>query len=116
MIKNKITIDLVIQLVNNTITDYSQYDSETCCNGGNYSFSETLRYDEREMKFYITYGTSAEFSYCLYSGGFCNNSCEACNFSEPQYLTLAQLMEWTREQIKNLLENDNFSSSCQIEF
>lgn len=49
--------------------DYTEYDSEKCNNGGAYGFwTNYFRLDNDEWK--VSYGTTADFSYCPVCGSF----------------------------------------------
>ncbi len=63
------------------ITDNSNYKSETCNNGGNYSFSVLYR-QIADDKFEVLYSTSSELPYCPLCGSFYQGSCP-CGMEHP---------------------------------
>lgn len=70
-----------------TIVNNSQFKSETCCNGGNYSFTKT--YISREDgKFDLIHSTSSEFSYCPLCGSFYQSDACPCGMDEPDVVDL----------------------------
>ena len=64
------------------IVDNSHYKSETCNNGGDYSFTTiyTLRPDS---KFDVTFSTSSEFQYCHLCGTFYHGDSCYCGMDHP---------------------------------
>ena len=56
------------------ITDYTHYASDTCVNGGNYSFTATYQ-QIATNKFAVLHSTSAEYPYCPFCGSFYQGSC-----------------------------------------
>lgn len=63
------------------ITDNSNYKSETCNNGGDYSFSVIYR-QISDDKFEVLHSTSAEYPYCPFCGSFYQGSCP-CGMEGP---------------------------------
>jgi len=51
-VNNKRTIEL---------TDYREYKSDKCCNGGCYSYTTILKYNKRTMTYEVIETTSSEF-------------------------------------------------------
>ena len=64
-----------------TITDYTHYASDTCCNGGNYSFSVLYRQIAAD-KFEVLHSTSSDLPYCQLCGSFYQCSCP-CGMEGP---------------------------------
>ena len=64
-----------------TIRDYSNYNSSTCNNGGDYAF---FTYFDRVSvdNFKQTHESSADFEYCPYGQGF--QRCEDCSLNNSQ--------------------------------
>ena len=56
------------------ITDNSNYKSETCNNGGDYSFTVTYQ-QIANNKFAVLHSTSAEYPYCPFCGSFYRDIC-----------------------------------------
>ena len=63
------------------ITDNSNYKSETCNNGGDYSFSVIYR-QISDDKFEVLHSTSSELPYCQLCGSFYQGSCP-CGMETP---------------------------------
>lgn len=78
-----------------TITDYTHYASDSCCNGGNYSFTVTYRQIDDD-NFEVLHSTSSEYPYCPLCGNFYQGNCP-CGMEEPEIRT------W--EQVKTEVEN-----------
>ena len=57
-----------------TITDYTHHASDSCVNGGNYSFSVIYR-QISDDKFEVLHSTSSEFPYCPLCGSFYQGNC-----------------------------------------
>ena len=68
------------------IVDYSRYKPETCCNGGDYSFTVTYRQIDDD-NFEVLHSTSSEFRYCQLCGKFYQRACP-CGMSEPEVVDL----------------------------
>ena len=74
------------------IVDNSHYRSETCKNGGDYSFTTiyTLRPDS---KFDVTFSTSSEFQYCHLCGTFYHGDSCPCGMEGPDVVSLEQVQK-----------------------
>ena len=60
-----------------TITDLTNFNPQLSQDGGQYSFTTYFEKTENN-KYKVTYGTSAQFDYCIFCGTFSNNdSCES---------------------------------------
>ena len=70
-----------VRIVNN-----SRYKPETCCNGGDYGFTETY-ISIGGGKFELIYGTTSEFPYCEFCGSFYQGDC-SCHMREPEVVDL----------------------------
>ncbi len=68
-----------------TITDNSNYKSETCNNGGDYSFSVIYR-QISDDKFEVLHSTSSEFPYCPLCGSFYQDNCP-CGMEGPDIVS-----------------------------
>lgn len=56
------------------LSDDSEYDSELCRNGGAYGFWTDYNRME-DGRWYISYGTTADFEFCPVCGSFNNHYC-----------------------------------------
>ena len=72
-----------------TITDYTHYASDSCSNGGNYSFSVIYR-QISDDKFEVLHSTSSEFPYCPLCGSFYQGSCP-CGMEGPDIVNYEQV-------------------------
>jgi len=63
------------------IVDRTQFDVDTCKNGGNYSFTTTYRQIAAD-KFEVLHSTSSELPYCPLCGSFYQGSCP-CGMEGP---------------------------------
>lgn len=71
------------------ITDYTNFASDTCCNGGNYSFSVIYR-QISDNKFEVLHSTSAEYPYCPLCGSFYQGTC-SCGMEGPDVVNYEQV-------------------------
>ena len=69
------------------ITDYTHYESDTCVNGGNYSFTATYQ-QIAANKFEVLHSTSSELPYCQLCGSFYQGSCH-CGMEHPDVVDSA---------------------------
>jgi hypothetical protein len=104
----------IVKLIQNGLVkkvrfvDDSNYESGKCCNGGSYGFTETYYKitdigDEHFGNFYLSYGTTSDFSYCEMCGTFTDNcGCE--------YHTVI-----TEEKLSELILNEKLSEKCYID-
>ena len=53
------------------LSDYTEYDSEKCRNGGCYGFR--TNYNRVKNGWAVSYGTTADFEYCPVCGSFNNH-------------------------------------------
>ena len=63
------------------IVDRTHYASDSCSNGGNYSFSVIYR-QIAANKFAVLHSTSAEYPYCPFCGSFYRDICP-CGMKGP---------------------------------
>ena len=71
------------------ITDWNQYESGLCCNGGRYSFTE--RYTKVSGGYEVTYFTSSDFDYCRFCGTFHNDNGKCPCGEIPQVVSAKEL-------------------------
>lgn len=90
------------------ITDFSEYNWRFCNNGGCYSFTEELIFDDKINKYERFYSTSADFEYCSIYGGF--HSCSQCDmydreeggcFAKPKTVSLEDVEKIMQEHKEN---------------
>lgn len=86
------------------IIDYSNYQAGSCCNGGNYWFSEVAEpiITKRGIFWKVSKDTSSEFTYCNECGRFISDS-EVWNHEDccpgPDLWTTEELLkqiEWAK--------------------
>ena len=70
-----------------TITDYTHYASDSCLNGGNYSFSVIYR-QISDDKFEVLHSTSSEYPYCPLCGSFYSGEDCSCGMKEPDVVDI----------------------------
>ena len=63
------------------IVDRTQFEADSCCNGGNYSFTVTYQ-QIAANKFAVLHSTSAEYPYCPFCGSFYRDICP-CGMKGP---------------------------------
>ena len=71
------------------IVDRTQFKADTCCNGGNYSFSVIYR-EIADGKFEVLHSTSSELPYCPLCGSFYQGSCP-CGMEYPDVVDCEKL-------------------------
>ena len=81
------------------INDVSNYKSDTCNNGGNYSFC-TIYTKIDENNYEVTYGTSSEFPYCPFCGSFYDGNDCACGMDTPDVVSYQDVEEDINNSIK----------------
>lgn len=89
------------------ISDYRNYDENTCRNGGNYAFYTTY-VECANGKFRVEYGTSADFEYCPCCGTFINGNWNHwCNNQEDPwtYVSKEEAMQ-DYEEVQSLHDED----------
>lgn len=69
------------------IVDRTHYASDSCSNGGNYSFSVIYR-QIAANKFEVLHSTSSELPYCQLCGSFYQGSCP-CGMEGPDVVDSA---------------------------
>ena len=69
------------------IVDRTNFVSDRCCNGGNYSFSVIYR-EIADGKFEVLHSTSSELPYCQLCGSFYQGSCH-CGMEHPDVVDSA---------------------------
>ena len=79
------------------IVDRTHYASDSCCNGGSYSFSVLYR-QIADDKFEVLHSTSSELPYCQLCGSFYQGSCP-CGMEGPD------IVSW--EEVKKEIEVAN---------
>ena len=89
--------------------DYSQYDSEKCRNGGCYGFwTDYTRLDNGKWE--VSYGTTADFTYCPVCGSFNDHyvgddSCFESGYSCGNFETLTE--SELLQRIKDFAETES---------
>ena len=73
------------------IVDRTHYASDSCSNGGNYSFSVIYR-QIAANKFEVLHSTSSELPYCQLCGSFYQGSCP-CGMEGPDVVSLEQVQK-----------------------
>ena len=71
------------------IVDRTNFASDSCVNGGNYSFSVIYR-QISDDKFEVLHSTSSEFPYCPLCGSFYQGSCP-CGMEGPDIVNYEQV-------------------------
>lgn len=77
------------------LDDYSNYESSRSCNGGCYSFHQTLTKIGKD-KWEVSYSTSSDFQYCKYTGNFCQDDCENCSQAGYETITSIEVIKRMR--------------------
>ena len=85
------------------IVDRTHYASDTCCNGGNYSFSVTYRQIDDD-NFEVLHSTSSEFPYCPLCGSFYQGHCN-CGMEDPDVVSWEKVE--TEVEIANIRRYGN---------
>ena len=86
------------------ITDYTNFASDSCCNGGNYSFTVTYR-QINDDNFEVLHSTSSEFDYCPLCGNFYQGNCP-CGMEEPDIVNYEQVKK--EVDVANMRHYGNF--------
>lgn len=73
------------------IVDRTQFEADTCNNGGSYSFTTTYR-QIGDGKFEVLYSTSADFDYCPLCGSFYQKDCP-CGMEGPDIVSWEEVQK-----------------------
>ena len=87
-----------------TITDYTHYASDSCLNGGNYSFSVLYR-QVNDDQFEVLHSTSSEYPYCPLCGNFYQGNCP-CGKEDPDVVNYEQVKK--EVDVANMRHYGNF--------
>ena len=86
------------------ITDYTNFASDSCCNGGNYSFTVTYRQIDDD-NFEVRHSTSSEYPYCPLCGNFYQGNCP-CGKEDPDVVNYEQVKK--EVDVANMRHYGNF--------
>ena len=87
-----------------TITDYTHHASDSCVNGGNYSFSVLYR-QVNDDQFEVLHSTSSEYPYCPLCGSFYQKDCP-CGMEGPDVVSWEEVE--SAIDIANIRRYSNF--------
>ena len=86
------------------IVDRTQFEADTCNNGGNYSFTVTYRQIDDD-NFEVLHSTSSEYPYCPLCGSFYQEDCP-CGMEGPDIVSWEEVK--TAVDVANMRHYGNF--------
>lgn len=88
------------------ITDYTDFNPNLSGNGGKYAYTTIYsRCDYDENMWAISYETTSDFKYCDALGFFCENNCDECdNWDAYKVITTENVIN----AIESVAGDDNF--------